>query len=276
MSAVEVTLLVDNRPGPGLMAEHGLSALIRAGGRTILLDTGKGDALPRNAERLGIDLGEIDTVVLSHGHYDHTGGLPTVIGKRRDLSVYFHPKIFRQRYIADQRGTRSIGIPATSVRAMEELPGRCLKPVTGTVHLSDAVGISTSIKRGTDYEDTGGAFYLDAKATTPDPIEDDLVVWATTDEGLVVMVGCCHAGIINTIAQVQRVTGETRIRAIIGGLHLLHADYRRLDPTMAALQSISPEMVAPCHCTGDRATSALESAFGERVAVGRSGRVFRF
>jgi 7,8-dihydropterin-6-yl-methyl-4-(beta-D-ribofuranosyl)aminobenzene 5'-phosphate synthase len=275
-SEVEITLLVDNQPGPGLMAEHGLSVLIRTGGRSILLDTGKGDALPRNAERLGVDLGQIDTVVLSHGHYDHTGGLPAVIGKRAGMIVHFHPKIFRPRYTADQSGTRSIGIPATAVHALEDLPGRCLKPTTGTVRLTDTVGISTQIKRDTDYEDTGGAFFLDAKATSPDLIEDDLVVWVTTDSGVVVVVGCCHAGIINTLSQVRRVTGETRIRAVIGGLHLLHADYRRLDPTMAALQTISPETVVPCHCTGERATAALRSTFGERVTIGRSGAVYRF
>jgi 7,8-dihydropterin-6-yl-methyl-4-(beta-D-ribofuranosyl)aminobenzene 5'-phosphate synthase len=213
---------------------------------------------------------------LSHGHYDHTGGLPAAIQKRTDLNVYFHPKIFRQRYAADQQGTRSIGIPASAVQAIEELPGRCLKPVSGSVRLTDAVGISTPIKRETDYEDTGGAFFLDSGASSPDPIEDDLAAWIMTDTGVVVIVGCCHAGIINTITQVRRITGESRIRAIIGGMHLLHADYRRLDPTMAALQTISPESVIPCHCTGERATAALESAFGERVTIGRSGSVFRF
>ena len=275
-SSVEVMLLVDNQAGRGLMAEHGISVLIRVGGRSILLDTGKGEAIGRNAEKLGIDLRQIDTVVLSHGHYDHTGGLPAVIDDHRPPTVYFHPEIFRQRFTCDQRGSRSIGIPQSAVASLERLPGRCLKPVQGSVRITDTVGVCSPIRRETDYEDTGGPFFLDSQATSPDPIEDDLALWIATEAGLVVFVGCCHAGIVNTLQEIRRITGEPRVRAVVGGLHLLNADYRRLDPTMATLQTIAPQELIPCHCTGDRATAALESAFGERVTVGRSGMFLSF
>lgn len=275
-STIKITLLVDDRAQDDLAAEHGLSFLVETAGRRILFDTGQGEALPENAERLGVELASVDTVVLSHGHYDHTGGLPHILIGRSNVDLYFHPDVFRMRYTATGGATRQIGIPTRSVSAIEGLAGRCLHAVTGDLLLQKDLGLVAPIVRETDFEDTGGAFFLDAKASSPDPIEDDMAMWIRTGEGLVLLAGCCHAGIINTLSHVKRVAGEQRIRAIIGGLHLLHADYRRLDQTVAALQAAAPHQLIPCHCTGDRAVQALQDSFGGRVCPGASGAVWQF
>lgn len=275
-ASVDVRILVDNRPGADLVAEHGFAALLRTGGRTILLDTGQGPALAQNAPALGVELETVDTVILSHGHFDHTGGIPALVEQRARFALYFHPGALRSRFSVDERGAREIGIPASSLRALERLDAGCLHPVSRSESIDAAVGLAASIERTSSFEDTGGSFFLDAAGRTPDPIEDDLALWIRTDEGLVVLVGCCHAGIVNTLDRVRDDSGERRIRAIIGGLHLLHAGRRRLEATVAALKPVGPQLIVPCHCTGQAAVDTLRDAFGRRVVVGRSGMEFRF
>lgn len=272
----EIRLLVDNRAGAGLAAEHGFAALIEQEGRRILFDTGQGGALAHNAAEMGIDLAAVDTVVLSHGHYDHTGGIPSLPSGERAPHLYFHPGALRRRYTLDRNGAREIGLPRPALDALKATPGPRLHPVTHPLLLTEHIGVGAPIERTTDFEDAGGSFFLDEQATTPDPIEDDLVLWVHTEVGLVVVVGCCHAGVVNTLTQVRGWAEEERVRAVVGGLHLLHADERRLAATMAALKSRAPERIVACHCTGENATRALEEALPGRVDTGRSGMILRF
>jgi 7,8-dihydropterin-6-yl-methyl-4-(beta-D-ribofuranosyl)aminobenzene 5'-phosphate synthase len=120
-------------------------------------------------------------------------------------------------------------------------------------------------------EDTGGPFFLDTGAHRPDPIDDDLALWIDTPTGLVVCVGCAHAGLVNTLVQVQRLTGGRRVRAVIGGFHLVNADQERLDRTIEALRTLAPDEIMPCHCTGEAAIRTLVAAFGERCGPGAAG-----
>jgi 7,8-dihydropterin-6-yl-methyl-4-(beta-D-ribofuranosyl)aminobenzene 5'-phosphate synthase len=142
--------------------------------------------------------------------------------------------------------------------------------------LSSTIGLTGPIPRQTTFEDTGGAFFLDPEARHADPIEDDLALWIKTDQGLVVCVGCCHAGIINTLTHVRRLSGVAQIRAIIGGLHLLNADDRRLNHTLSAMQTIPIETVIPCHCTGDRAMDELDAVMGAKMRRSSSGATHHF
>ncbi|MBN2489804.1 MAG: MBL fold metallo-hydrolase, partial [Planctomycetes bacterium] len=132
------------------------------------------------------------------------------------------------------------------------------------------------IDRRTDYEDTGGPFFLDAAGTRPDPIPDDLALWMRTDRGLVVVVGCSHAGLINTLDQARRVSGESRLHAVLGGFHLGGAAAERLERTAQALEALAVEQVVPCHCTGDVAVEFLRQALGARVVPGAAGACYTF
>lgn len=270
----EIKLLVDNRPGEGLAAEHGFAALIEQQGRRILFDTGQGSALKHNAEKMGIDLAAVDTVVLSHGHYDHTGGLVSVLSSGGTPRLYFHADLLRRHYVLDQNGAREIGIPEQALEALHASPR--LHHVTHPLSLTESIGIGAPIERTTGFEDAGGSFFLDAQAITPDPIEGDLVLWIRTEGGLVVVVGCCHAGVANTLAQVRLWTGEERVRALVGGLHLLHADRRRLSLTVTALKRRVPERLVACHCTGENAIRTLQEAFPGRLETGHTGMILRF
>jgi 7,8-dihydropterin-6-yl-methyl-4-(beta-D-ribofuranosyl)aminobenzene 5'-phosphate synthase len=273
---VSITILVDNHAGDGLSGEHGLSMRIRTAGKVILFDTGQGSGLENNAHILGVDLSETDALVLSHGHYDHTGGIPAVLRESPEVDVYCHPGIVRPRYTIRNGEARASQMPRESIAAMVALSTIQLHWVKHPEMLSDTMGITGYIPRKTEFEDTGGPFYLDPEGNRPDLIDDDLALWIRTDQGLVVCLGCCHAGLVNTICHVRNISGTDRIRAIIGGLHLMNADDRRIERTIDALRSFFPGIIIPCHCTGDHASALLLNALGERVEPGVAGVTYQF
>ena len=266
-----ITILVDNRGAPGLVTEHGLSLHIRTAGHNLLFDTGQSDACTINSRILGLDLGEIDAIVLSHGHYDHTGGLAQVLGLARRAEMYCHPAAVSPRYAVRDHQPKPLHMPRPSMAALDRLPEERLHWVQQSMQLAATIGLSGPIPRQTACEDTGGPFFLDTGGQRPDPIDDDLALWIDTPTGLVVCVGCAHAGLVNTLVQVQRLTGGRPIRAVIGGFHLLSANERRLRATIDALRTLAPEAIIPCHCTGEAAVAALSAAFGERCHPGHAG-----
>lgn len=273
---VDVTIVVDDRALGELLVEHGLSLWIEGEGDRILFDTGAGAALAANADLLGIDIGSATSLVLSHGHYDHTGGLPSALERARGVHIYCHPSAVEPRYSIHERTARAIHMQPAAAAALKALPSERLHWVTGPVAVSASIWLTGPIPRDTSYEDAGARFFLDPAGERPDHIDDDMALWISTPEGLVVCVGCCHSGLVNTLRYVRRLSGDTRIRAVIGGFHLLAADEHRLHETAIALLSISPAMVVPCHCTGERACETLADALGGRVSPGRAGAKYRF
>jgi 7,8-dihydropterin-6-yl-methyl-4-(beta-D-ribofuranosyl)aminobenzene 5'-phosphate synthase len=266
-----VTVLVDNEAGPGLAAEHGFSAWIEAAGRRILFDTGQGSAFAHNAERLGVDIGAADDLALSHGHYDHAGGLALALERARAVRVRFHPAATVDRYAIRAGTPKPIGMPEAASAALRGLPEERRCPVTAALELAPGIGLTGPIPRRTAYEDTGGPFFLDQAGLEPDPIEDDLALWIATGRGLVIVAGCCHAGLANTLHAALRASGASRVRAVIGGFHLLEASAERIERTARELGALAPDRVVACHCTGERAFRRLAAEPGLRVERGRSG-----
>lgn len=271
-----ITILVDNKASEGLASEHGLSLWIESEGKRILFDTGQGPALESNAQALGIDLAETDILVLSHGHYDHAGGIAHVIARARDIDVYCHPGVVQTRYALRDGNARSIGMPRKAGEALEQLPLQRLHWVQEPLMLTETVGVTGPVPRLTSYEDPGGPFYLNPEGARPDLIEDDLALWIQTDEGLVICMGCAHAGLINTLHHIRDLTEGARVRAVIGGFHLLSASHERLTQSIIKLRLLAPDMLVPCHCTGESAVASLCDALGERVSPGASGMTYQF
>jgi len=273
---MKITILADNRAPDGLEGEHGLSMWIEADGLRILFDTGQGSALAPNAQALGIDLSTADILVLSHGHYDHTGAIEQVIRSAPDIQVYCHPGVVETRYSVHDGVVTPIQMPPESVAAIMQLPAQQLHWVRQPAYLSEHIGITGPVPRETAYEDTGGPFYSDPDGSIVDPIDDDQALWIRNRDGLVVCVGCSHSGIINILNRVRGLNNGQGIRAIIGGFHLLNASAERLDQTVAALRQLAPDSIIPCHCTGDSATALLGNAFEDRCASGSAGMSFQF
>jgi Metal-dependent hydrolases of the beta-lactamase superfamily II len=273
---IRITIMVDNRANEGLLAEHGLSVWIEAAGRRLLFDTGQGPALSKNAGQLGVDLHSADTLILSHGHYDHTGGVPLIVESASAVHVYCHPAVKNPRYAIRNGATRTIDMPKSARLALERVPPERLHWTTRPIEIAPGIGLSGPIPRLTDYEDVGGPFFVDAEGRRSDPIDDDLALWIRTDRGLVVVVGCGHAGLINILTHVRRVSGISHIHAVLGGFHLLEASEARVERTIGALTELGVDLLIPCHCTGDRAVETLSRTLGERVRLGSAGATFMF
>jgi len=256
---IRMTVLVDNSvSAQGLLAEHGLAFWIEAHGRRILFDTGQGMVLRHNASELGIDLRQTDAVVLSHGHYDHTGGLLPSLPDFSDATVYLHPEALCDRFSKSPNGSvRPVRSPIESLDWLRSRVGQVVPTPTGPVAIGEGIWLTGEIPRQTSFEDTGGDFYLDQACTQVDGVMDDQAMFLETTKGLVVVLGCAHAGVVNTLEHIRDLTGRTDIHAVLGGMHLLHADVGRLRQTIRRLCDLDVQRIGLAHCTGFSAMAQL-------------------
>lgn len=273
---IRITILVDNDAGAGLEAEHGFSLWIDTGDQRYLFDTGQGELLLSNAAALHIDPATADAIILSHGHYDHSGGIAPLFRLGHQFNFYCHPAAVYPRYSVRKGQAKNLQMPRDAMAALDHFPQERVHWVQQPLLLAPGIGLTGPILRESSFEDNGGPFFLDQAGHRPDPVDDDLALWFSTDSGMIVCVGCAHAGLINTLHQVLRQNPGQHIRTIIGGFHLLNADRRRLESTIKELQRLAPEQIIPCHCTGDEAVAQLRHAFGRRCRPGMAGMKLSF
>lgn len=251
--------------------EHGFSALVRVtnGERShsILFDAGRTpDGLSHNMQCLEVDPRDIEAVVLSHGHFDHTtglDGLARVLGRPR-LPVVIHPEFWTRRRLV-MPGREPWELPSTSRTALEEIGFEIIEGVQPSFILGGCALVTGEVDRRTDFE--RGFPFQDAwrhDGWQPDPLvlDDQALILNLRDRGLVVLTGCGHAGVINILRYAQAITGVSKVHAIIGGFHLNGPVFEALIPeTCEALAAIAPDLIVPAHCTGWRATHALARDF---------------
>ena len=263
---LRVTVLADNCVAtPDLLGEFGLSMLIEADDRRILFDTGQGKVLRANAEALGIRLSALDAVVLSHGHFDHTGGLAGLLQEVSPSAIFLHPAAMQPKYAKNENPPhRSIGIPASSRQKLDAVQDRIVWTRSAT-EVVPGVWCTGEIPRLPVNGKTTTGFYLNADCCEPDPIADDQALFIETTNGLVVIAGCAHAGIMNTLDQISALTGRTEMLALAGGLHLARATHQELEASGNALGRRNFQILAPCHCTGMGAHSYLRARFHSLV-----------
>ncbi|MCS6890698.1 MAG: MBL fold metallo-hydrolase [Rhodovarius sp.] len=270
-------------------AAHGLALLITAHGpggpRRLLFDGGPAEwAIARNIARLGIEVAGIEAMVLSHGHWDHAGGLPEVLRQRRaagcgPLPLYLHPGMFRER------GSRQ---PDGGVLPMERVPepaawaGMGAIPVVtreAALLLDDLFYVSGEIPRRSGFE--RGLPGQVARAGEDAPWEPDELLMderflavRLAGRGIVVFSACSHAGIVNVLQAAREAFPGEPLHAVIGGLHLSGENEAIIPETVAAMGPYAPRLIIPAHCTGWRAVQALTAAYGERVVPAAVGRLF--
>lgn len=250
-----------------------MSFFVETGEEVYLFDTGASGMVVSNADALGIDLSRIDAVVLSHGHYDHTGGLLAVLKRiGRDLRVIAHPSIFDQKYHR-RRGEdapRYVGIPHR--RDLLEDAGARFELHEEPVRLSEGVVASGVVPLLTEFERVSEQMLVKSgDRFLHDQMADDQSLYVETDRGLAVILGCAHRGMINSIRHGQRLADTEVVYLVIGGTHLAPAEEDQVTATIAALKELEVQRLGPSHCTGLPVAARLAAQFGERFFFATAG-----
>jgi 7,8-dihydropterin-6-yl-methyl-4-(beta-D-ribofuranosyl)aminobenzene 5'-phosphate synthase len=273
---LDIQILVDNISGPPrTLGESGFSALANvlftdSTELTILFDTGPSPvAFLNNIKNLEIDLTTIDTIVLSHGHYDHVGGLKEAITKiKKKIPIICHPQALSPKTMIDKGEVIDYGIQGFFESIKDINKQSNLITTTNPYKLTESIMTTGEIPRNNDFEKLSDKLQkiitINKGKEIPDKLVDDLsLIFHLADNTLVILTGCCHSGIINTIDLAIKLTGSDKVVGIVGGLHLFDASDYRLSKTVKALKTYPIRTIAPCHCSGFRGKSALSAAFGK-------------
>ncbi|MEJ2719171.1 MAG: MBL fold metallo-hydrolase [Deltaproteobacteria bacterium] len=302
VDSVEIVILVDNyvdlllagseqvqRPllakdgligAETLIAEHGLALLItvHVGGEehSVLLDTGYNrDTVRHNMRILGLKLDTLDAVVISHGHMDHTGGLDAVLDNLpADTKVIVHPAAFSQRHLKLPTGGMVKFPPMPEVEQLKRFDVNLVKSAGPLKLANDTVLATGQIPRVTSFEIgfPGAVMEVEGELVT-DPIEDDQsLVVNLGEKGLVVISGCAHSGIVNSVLYAQKLTGVSRVNSVIGGFHLTGPVMApMIEPTIQEMKNLAPELIVPMHCTGPEAVQRFAQEFPDSFVLSSVG-----
>lgn len=276
-----VHCLVDNRTidAAAFRAEHGLALVVETPDGRILFDTGQsGEALLQNAARAGVDLCRVDALALSHAHYDHSGGLSAFLeASRSGLPLYAHSDLFRPRYAIKDGEARHIGMSIVQSDLAQRMQ---LRLSAEPMQILPGVWTTGEIDERPFFEGRSSHHYVQTEhGWLPDPYRDDLSLVLETGSGVILVCGCCHAGLLNTLAHVRRMFAQRAVIAILGGAHLAYLDEHTLGQTIDVLRKTCIDYLPNLylnHCTGERALAALAEAFGEKVSPFPAGAVLRF
>jgi len=271
--SVRITVLCDNCVGPvsGTLGEHGFAALIeREGEEPILFDTGQGFTLLHNAARMRKDLSQVRKVVISHGHFDHTGGLMPLLKQFGGREIFSHEAIFGSRHrVKDTGECYPIGIPFE--KSAYEGAGAIFNLSNSFREISPGIMLTGEVPRVTRFETGDQGLYCDCTGQELDLTPDDQSLVIETAKGLVVLLGCCHAGLVNTIEHIACQSGRRDIYAMIGGTHLGFCGQEQLEGTVAVIRKAGIRKLAMSHCTGFAAAARLSRELPKESQIAMVG-----
>ena len=283
LEKLKITVMAEDSVGydSALLGQHGISLLLtaRSAGveKNILVDVAQDpEALLANFKTMGISPAGIDAVVLTHCHYDHTRGLARILRAigRSDIPVIAHPDIFRLNFIQTPF-LRHVGVMPGDLKPQIEDAGGVLFMTRDPLQLLPGLMTTGEVERTNDFEDAGiDLCTIEKGRVKTDTMADDIsLVAVIEDRGLVVVTGCCHAGIVNVLAAARRISGVEKVVGLLGGLHLVEASEARIGKTVEGIRAVDPDWVYAGHCTGFRAQAALYDALKKRFTPLQTGMV---
>jgi 7,8-dihydropterin-6-yl-methyl-4-(beta-D-ribofuranosyl)aminobenzene 5'-phosphate synthase len=272
---MRITILCENTVGRRIgLGEHGFSAFIETLQGNYLFDTGRGLAIVKNSLELNKDLRTIKKIFLSHGHYDHTGGLPEVLNLVERVDVHAHPHLFLDRtHLIKENGKeikRYVGLPYKQ-KYLESLGANFIFN-KDFVEVEKGFFLTGEVPRKTSFEKPDPTLFneIDGK-TNQDIFLDDQSLILDTEKGLILVLGCAHSGVINIIKYVIHKTGKEKFYAILGGTHLDFLTPEQLEKSIKMLKKMNIKKIGVCHCTGMRAAFRFHHEFGDRFFYGHVG-----
>ena len=278
VNKLRTTTIIENTSSHGgIFGEFALSILIETDDISILFDCGRGFSTVYNATVLGCDLSRIDKIVLSHGHNDHAGGLyPLFQLLDKETQIIAHPDIWKEKYHQPpDKPCEYSGIPYKR-EALESLGARFTLTNQPT-KISDNIMTTGEIPMNTEYENIHDQLFVkEGDRWSPDNVPDDQALIIKTPHGLVIISGCAHRGIINTIQHAKNITGVEKVHAILGGCHLKDQPVHRITKTVHALEELNIDKIGVSHCTGMEASLEMARIFGDRFFFNNAGTVTQF
>lgn len=272
--SLQLDIICENTVGRPIKAvgEHGFACLLQTPDLTWLFDTGSSVNLIKNLYSLGHRPGDIDGIILSHGHYDHCGGLLPFLKEVGTRPVYAHPEIFKQRYWQGQHELRDIGLAHS--RAELEDAGADFCFLDELTELADGIYFSGTIPKRSPWE-TGDPHLVqlskNGDSSAMDSFDDDGALAIESVNGLIILLGCAHSGLINTVDFFREQLGQPRIHAIVGGTHLGPASDEQFSATVAYLEKLGFDRLGVSHCTGQIRSAQLHAKFPNKVFFANVG-----
>jgi len=273
----KITTLIEDNPSINqrLYNEHGLSLYIEIDEVKILFDTGKSGDFIKNAEKLNIDLSNLKYVILSHGHYDHSGGFKKLVNKvETSYKLIIGKEFFDNKYKFTEEGTyKYIGNSFDEEFVNEN--NIKIKYIEDIFYINEDIMIFSNFKRNNDFELINKKFQIkQGENYVLDNFSDEIVLGVKLDKGLMIILGCCHVGIVNILETIIERTGMP-IYGIIGGTHLIEADDQRLNSTINFIKEKDIQILGMSHCTGDKAVEQIKQKFGKRFLYNNTGSVIK-